>query len=85
MKITRDLYNARINIGKPNPDIFLSSISRSRDDYFYVVVNNKIIAHIYQYKKQWYIWYCKKAYRTRVESFTVACNQIEEEVMNCVA
>lgn len=79
------IIEARIVVGKFTPDIFLSSKSYLRDDYFYVIVNKKIIAHIYKRKKNWYIWYCKKAYRFRVNSFTDACNFIEKEILDCVA
>lgn len=81
----KELCHASLRVGKKNPDIFLSSLHPRKDDYFYVVVNDKILAHIYLYKKQWYIWYCKKSYRRKVADFTTACNQLEEEIMNCVA
>lgn len=80
----KQLMNASLVVGKFTPDIFLASESKRNKSYFYLVVNNKIEAHIYRRKNQWYIWYCKKAYRTTVKSFTDACLQLEEEVMNCV-
>ncbi|MCQ2086538.1 MAG: hypothetical protein MJZ37_00480 [Bacilli bacterium] len=79
------LMQASLVIGKSNPDIFLSSINLDTDDEFLVVVNDKVEAIIYQYKDSWYIWYTKKCYRTQVSSFTAACEQIEEEIQNCVA
>ena len=84
MTTHNELLNARLTVYTINPDIFISSRNK-KDDYFYVVVNQKIVVHIYLRKKQWYIWYCKKAYRTTVKSFTDACLQIETEIMNCVA
>lgn len=70
--------------GRFYKDIYLSSVSPDRDDYFLVILNKKIVARIFLKNEQWYIWYEKPSYRIKIGSFLEAVNLIEKEVLACV-
>lgn len=70
--------NARLVVSKCNPKVFLSSKSKRRDDYFYVINDGDIRAHIYLRKKFWYLWDVQKLTRTRYASFNEVCDAAEE-------
>lgn len=74
----KELMNARLVVSKCNPKVFLSSKSKRRDDYFYVVKDDEIWAHIYLRKNTWYLWDVNKLVRTKVKSFQAACDMAEE-------
>ncbi len=65
---------------KGNPDIFLASKDKKKDDYFYVVYKGTIVKDIYKYRRQWYIWDHKKKYRNTIANFTAALKVVEEEL-----
>lgn len=70
--------------GRFYKDIYLSSVSPNRDDYFLIILNNEIVGRVFLRNGQWYIWYEKPSYRIKVDSFFAAINLIEKEVMACV-
>lgn len=82
------ILEAPLYMGTAYKDIHVSS-TKIRNYYIVSIDHddklNDIFARVYKTGKDWYIWYEKECYRTKVENFTAAIERLEKEIMTCVA
>lgn len=67
---------AKTKLKQYNKELFLAS---SSDDSFVLCKNKTIIARIYKKRNHWYIWYEATSHSEKVENFSLAIRQLEEE------
>lgn len=74
------VQQAKTLVGKFNHYIFMSTDSENPNSY-YLLYRNELVARIYMYNEQWFVWYEQLKARVPVKSFTSAINLLEREIV----